>query len=179
MITLVIHPDDRSTDFLKPIYKNVKNLLLVTKQATNNDIIKLIETSDRVIMLGHGSPSGLFGINFGRNFVIDHTCVEALSKKKDNAMYIWCNADKFVERHNLSGMYSGMFISEVAEANYCGLKNITQEQVDSSNNYFAELCSNTINESFGSVYSKVKDNYEKQALSNLVVDYNSTRLYWR
>ena len=72
-----------------------------------------------------------------------------------------------------------MFISEVAEANYCGLKNITQEQDNSSNNYFAELCSNTINESFGSVYSKVKDNYEKQALSNSVADYNSTRLYWR
>ena len=105
MITLVIHPDDRSTDFLKPIYKNVNNLLLVTKQATHKDIITLIKTSDRVIMLGHGAPRGLFGINFDRNFVIDYTCVEALSKKKDSAMYIWCNADKFVERYNLSGMY--------------------------------------------------------------------------
>ena len=146
MITLVIHPDDRSTDFLKPIYKNVKNLLLVTKQATHNDIIKLIETSDRVIMLGHGSPSGLFGINFNRDFVIDHTCVKALSKKKDNAMYIWCNADRFVERHNLSGIYSGMFISEVGEANYCGLPGMSQEVVDESNYGFCNIIAKYINE---------------------------------
>lgn len=179
MITLVIHPDDRSTDFLKPIYKNVKNLLLVTKQATHKDIISLIETSGRVIMLGHGSPSGLFGINFGRDFVIDHTCVKALSKKKDNAMYVWCNADKFVERHNLSGMYSGMFISEVAEANYCGLKNISQEQVNSSNNYFAEICSNLINEPLGMAYSKIKSNYEHYSQNNLVAHYNSRRFYYK
>jgi hypothetical protein len=181
MKTLVIHPDDRSTDFLRPIYKNLPNVTLITGETTKQDVIKLIEHNDRVIMLGHGSPNGLFGINFNRDFVIDSTCVEALHKKKYNAVYIWCNADQFVSRYDLHGLHSGMFISEVIEAEYCGLDNITQEQVDDSNSYFANTCGLYLKEKFDTLacYVSTKHDYQQHAVYNPVAKYNSTRLYWR
>ena len=88
------------------------------------------------MMMGHGSPSGLFGIGFDRLFVVDVGLVEYL-KKKENNVFIWCNADRFVNRFQLDGFYTGMFISEVGEAYYCGLPNIPQNVVDESNNQFA------------------------------------------
>lgn len=179
MITLVIHPEDRSTDFLKPIYENIKNVIIVTGKASTEEINQLINNSDRVIMLGHGSPNGLFGINFNRDFVISSLQVEALRKKKNNAMYIWCNADQFVHNNALSGMYSGMFISEVVEANYCGLKNISQHQVTDSNDYFAKMCGRYINESFEVTYNKVKENYSFLAKNNPVADYNCSLLRYK
>jgi len=115
MKTLVIHPKDSSTDFLKPIYENISDKTVITGGATPEQLVKLIESHDRIMMMGHGSPSGLFGIGFNRLFVVDSGLVEHLNKKENN-VFIWCNADRFVEAHNLKGLYSGMFISEVSEA---------------------------------------------------------------
>ena len=73
---LIIHPDDRSTDFLKPIYANVENPTLITGGCTKTQIKELIESHDQVIMLGHGSPGGLFSMGqfdddtFGRGYII-------------------------------------------------------------------------------------------------------------
>jgi hypothetical protein len=101
----------------------------------------LIEEHDRVMMCGHGAPMGLFSVGQFKNtggFIIDHTMVDILSKK-DNSIFIWCNADQFVNRFKLKGFYSGMFISEVGEAYYCGLPGTKQDVVDESNFGFCEL----------------------------------------
>ncbi len=66
--------------------------------------------------MGHGSPKGLFGINFNRSYVIDEDTVDSLQYKK--CIFIWCHADQFVKEHNLKGFHSGMFISEVGEIGY-------------------------------------------------------------
>lgn len=179
MKTLVIHPDDRSTDFLRPIYKHVANLTLITGEATRDEILDHIEINDRVFMMGHGSPMGLFGYNFGRPYVIYSDCVEALRKKEHNVMYIWCHANQFVDHYDLKGMYSGMFISEVAEANFCGVKDATQELVTASNDWFANACGNCINESIESVYNQVKDSYSVEAKYNPVAAYNHPLLCFR
>lgn len=172
--TLVIHPDDRSTDFLRPIYRDITNSVIVTGGKSHEEILNLIENHDRVIMLGHGSTKGLFGINFNRALVIDGTCVEALSKKKDN-VYIWCNADVFVEWYNLKGFYSGMFISEVGEADYCNV--ITdQEQVSISNKLFAIIVGNYINKPSTELHSLVKETYGALTKDNKVAKYNWDRL---
>jgi len=179
MKTLVIHPDDRSTDFLRPIYKYVENLTLLTGEATHKKVIEHINNNDRVIMLGHGSSQGLFGTNFNRNYVIESSCVEALREKEQNVIYIWCNADLFVNHNKLKGMYSGMFISEVGEAVFCGIENTTQEQVNTSNDYFAKNCGDLINESIETIFNRVKENYTEQAFVNPVARFNSARLWLR
>ena len=118
MKTLIIHPNDRSTDFLKPIYQSVIDATVITGGVSKDELYKLIESHNRVMMMGHGSPWGLFScgkFNTNDSYIIDNGTVHLLLQKK-NSIFIWCNADKFVNRHELKGFYSGMFISEVGEA---------------------------------------------------------------
>ena len=179
---LIIHPDDRSTDFLKPIYVNVENPTLVTGGYTKNEIRELIESHDQVIMLGHGSPGGLFSMGhfedetFGRGYIIDYSMNTAL-QAKTNSIFIWCNADMFVHYNNLKGFYSGMFISETVEATYCGLPGTEQDQVDESNNLFAQILGETINKPVNEIYNHVRLNYQTITEHNPVALYNYNRLY--
>ena len=174
--TLIIHPDDRSTDFLKGIYVNLNATVLTsgTKEQVNEEISK----HNRIMMMGHGSPFGLFAIHkftSGNGFVIDHSTVELLCNKEN--VFIWCNADQFVRNHKLNGLYSGMFISEVGEANYCGLPNTSQDVVDESNNTFAELLGSVISGSLHEAYQYTKYYYDQLAEVNAVAEYNAQRLY--
>ena len=101
--------------------------------------------------------------------------VEVLSSKE--CIAIWCNADKFMNQHELNGFYSGMFISEVGEAMYCGLPGMEQETVTASNDYFAELLGEVIDEPLSIIYEHVMDNYRLLTEDNPVALYNHNRLY--
>jgi hypothetical protein len=178
MTNLVIHPTDRSTDFLKPIYANITDATILHSGVNKAQIAKLISEHDRIIMLGHGSIHGLFSVGQfdGENgYVIDSTMVPLLYEKE--CIAIWCNADQFMNRHELNGFYSGMFISEVGEATYCGLPGTEQETVTASNDYFAELLGEVINESLSVIYEHVKENYGLLTEDNPVANYNHNRLY--
>ena len=70
-----------------------------------------------------------------------------------------------------------MFISEVGEANYCGLPGTSQEIVDESNNTFAELLGSVINKSLNEAYVYTKYFYDQLAEVNAVAEYNAQRLY--
>jgi hypothetical protein len=146
---------------------------------TQNELIKLIEEHDRVMMCGHGSPLGLFSVGQfpdTKGYVIGSNMVETLSKK-DNSIFIWCNADQFVNYHKLKGFYSGMFISEVGEAYYCGLPGTEQDSVDESNYGFVNMLSECINETQEVMYDTIMENYGKIAEVNPVALYNHKRLY--
>ena len=62
MKTLIIHPADESTTFLDIVYKNIPDKTVVTGGISKMDVMKLIESHDRVMMMGHGSPGGLFNV---------------------------------------------------------------------------------------------------------------------
>ncbi len=47
---LIIHPEDRSTDFLKPIYANVENPTLVTGGVSKKELRELVDQHDQVMM---------------------------------------------------------------------------------------------------------------------------------
>jgi hypothetical protein len=180
MKTLIVHPEDRSTDFLKPIYENVSDATIIHGGVSKAQIKQLITEHDRIMMMGHGSPSGLFscakfgGDNDYSAFIIDQTMVEELSSKE--CIFIWCNADQFVTKHNLKGLYSGMFISEVSEAHYCGLPGTPQSIVDTSNDSFARWMGENVNMTLNEIYHNTMDNYEVLAMDNPVADYNAQRL---
>ncbi len=177
MKTLVIHPDDRSTDFLAPIYENI-DVTLLTGGVSKNDVLKMMKEHDRIIMMGHGSPWGLVSIGQFTDtnvYIVDNEMVHVLSQKKNN-IFIWCNADQFVKRHDLRGFYSGMFISEVSEASYCGLPGTPQEVVTESNNAFATILGSVIDKSLKEIYYDTKHQYE-MLINNPIVKYNYERLY--
>lgn len=183
MKTLVIHPKDRSTDFLKPIYENIPDKTVITGDypPTMNidEVNELIKSHDRVIMLGHGCPDGLFSMGLFKNaygLIIDNETTDLLMEKKDN-IYVWCNADRFVRPRNLQGFFSGMFVSEVGESWYCNIPS-KRDVVDESNNRFAEILGKYVNEPTDVIHEKVTQEYGELAKTNKVAGYNNDRLYY-
>jgi hypothetical protein len=179
MKTLIVHPNDESTGFLDIVYNPIPNKTVITGGVSKDELIELIESHDRVMMMGHGSPGGLFSIGQFKGpsgFIIDHTIVPHLQKKEDN-VFIWCNADRFVEHYELKGFYSGMFISEVSEAYYCGLPGTKQDIVDESNYGFCNIIAKYINEDKTKIFENVKKEYGLIAENNPVAFYNNKRLY--
>jgi len=179
MKTLVIHPKDKSTEFLRSIYNGIPYKTIITGGCSRKDIIEEINRHDRVIMLGHGSGQGLFSVGqFTNNlFVIDKELVTYLKQKE--CVFIWCNSDRFVGEHNLNGFYSGMFISELSESEFCGFQNIEQEEVDFSNYTFSGIVGKYINSSLSSLYYNVKNEYGVFVDTNPIVRYNHNRLYYK
>jgi len=165
MKTLVIHPNDRSTDFLENIYCDIECTLITDVHILDSHLINAINNHDRIIMLGHGSPSGLFG-EWG--LMIDSSHVKFLKDKE--VVCIWCNADKFVEEHNLTGYYTGMFISEVGEADMYGIC-VTQRAINRSNYLFATLACMYLE---GDMMINLREKYKTGCP---VVDFNRKRLY--
>jgi hypothetical protein len=179
MQTLVIHPEDESTDFLKPIYKKI-TCTIIRGNCTKEEVYNKVKTHDRIIMLGHGSPSGLFAvgqfINEGREtYIIDQTFVNLL-KEKENNIYMWCHANQFVEKYGLSGLYTGMFISEDIEAIIYGIYP-DDEEVIKSNNIFSSVAGEIISRSSQDIYRHIKSEYIFPGSS--VRDFNYERIYWR
>jgi len=176
--TLVIHPNDRSTDFLTPIYSNIADATVIRGGMTKDEVDEQIKQHDRILMMGHGSPGGLFSVGQfidSQGYIISHDTVDILKDKE--CIFIWCNADRFVEAHNLKGLYSGMFISEIMEAAYCGLPNTPQEVVDESNDIFAMEFGMVSDKPLIEAYEYIKDSYGVLAGDNPVAKYNHHRLY--
>mgnify|MGYP003352499919 CR=1 FL=1 len=177
MTTLIIHPDDRSTTFLKDIYQHLEDATVVTKNISQHTLHELIRSHDQIVMLGHGSPYGLFNVaRIGDGGFTIGTSEAPLLKDKQ-CIFIWCHADQYVRKHGLKGLSSGMFISEVGEALYCGLPATPQEEVDESNFGFVNIIGKYINEPKDLIYENVMTEYGVLAENNRVASYNHKRLY--
>ena len=137
MKTLVIHPPDPTTDFLKDIYED-KDWMIVNLELSRAELRNRIMSCDRIVMLGHGTAIGLIG--YGR-FVINSSWAYILQDKE--TVSIWCNADKYAKEYGLRGVCTGMIISEVDEAEFCNVP-ATQEEITASNKLFARAIKNSI-----------------------------------
>jgi len=197
MKTLIIHPKDDSTSFLDIVYTPIYNKTIVTN-GYKNDVKDLIDNHERIMMMGHGTPSGLLSVGqftdntfntyFSKSrymveymnsmYVIDYDFVDILKTKSEN-IFIWCNADQFVNKYDLNGFYTGMFISELGEAFYCGVKHATQDMVDESNYAFCYMLAKVINEPNNVIYDTLIREYGELATKNDVALYNYNRLYLR
>ena len=178
MKTLIIHPKDKTTDFLTPLYRNLKNKTVVKGNISKSDILNLINHHDRVIMLGHGSSAGLFSVGQftgSSNYIIDEETVPLLSEKENNVC-IWCNADIFCRRFCIRGFFSGMFVSELTEAYMMGLKDTDESLIEESNKLFADIASKYISDKDSrNICERIKREYFGERL-NPVINYNSQRL---
>lgn len=166
MKTLVIHPTDYTTRFLTLIHKD-KDWTVITEDATKKFLKKQIKNHDRIVMLGHGTELGLLG--YGK-YIIDSSFIYLLSEKE--CVCIWCNADVFVEKYGLKGFYTGMIISEIDEAYYCGVR-VEEDVLLDSNWLFAEAIQYSIDkpdmlEKAHSIY--IGDSH--------VVEFNKSNMYY-
>ncbi len=178
---LVLHPTDLSTTFLTPIYKNLNDATVITGGKTKNEVIKEIEAHDHILMLGHGSPAGLFaigqypGLGF-TSYIIESSIAELLKQKKQLTT-IWCYAQKFVETAGLGRTYySNMFCSEVLECNMMGFE-ATEEQVEESNWCFSKNLGEHILKTPAEIHVAMQNGaYATLAQKNPVAAYNFERL---
>jgi hypothetical protein len=107
--------------------------------------------------------------------IIDHSMVAALGSKKNN-IYIWCNADRFVNMYYLKGFYTGMFISEYSEASYCEVPTFIDE-VEQSNALFASIVGYSVLMEAKNIQANTKLLYHIK--NSGVSKYNNDRLYYR
>lgn len=177
--TLIIHPKDKSTDFLKPIYDSIYYKTIITSNLKKSEVNEEIKAHDRIIMLGHGCPYGLFSVGAFREvkngLIIDPDTATLLQDKTN--IFIWCNADQYVKEFDLHGFYSGMFISEVDEATMCGVYGVDQNMVNESNDAFARIMCDTINGTHDNMHKSVIQEYGELAKTNPVAYYNVNRIY--
>ena len=179
MSTLIIHPKDPTTDFLKPIYAPIRDKTVITGGVSIPELRELIKSYHRVIMLGHGTPMGLLSVGQfeGRFFVIDDSFSELLSEKRDN-IFIWCYASEFMSYNQLCGFGTGMFISEIEEAHYFNFLDVSQNLIDESNNCFATIMSRYIDQLLDVLFENVLHEYGKLAKTNPIAKFNFERLYF-
>ncbi len=168
MKTLVIHPKDTTTDFLRIIYAD-NDWTVINLDVSRKVLKTAIKEHDRIIMLGHGTEDGLLG--FGK-YIINSSAAYALKNKE--CICIWCNADSFVRRYQLKGFYTGMIISEYEEAIYCCVK-ATIDEISESNLLFSDSVKDSINLDSGIMLSKMKNIYKSD--TNNVIMFNANNLY--
>lgn len=165
--TLVIHPSDETTDFLKRIYINT-DFVIISENISNSKKRELLKNSERIIMLGHGSKDGLFGYE---RLIIDSNDIVNLRNKEIIA--IWCNADEFMKKYKLNGFCTGMFISEIEEAYYEGITCLDKKELEFSNNNFSEILSKHLFSD--NILECVKKEYTSK--DNRIIKFNSERLH--
>lgn len=177
---LVIHLKDPSTDFLTQVYEGLDYTTVIRDNLDPVVMNSLIRAHEQVIMLGHGGPSGLFG-NHGR-YLINHLNVEALNQKANN-IFVWCYASTFVERYNLRGFATGMFISEEIEAlevlPSAEYDAHTLQSVEESNTLFAQLLRENLSSPIEELSMNVIEKYSPTAISSPnkhALKYNRKRL---
>lgn len=172
MKTLVLHPEDISTDFLKVIYEG-KGFTVITKHPSKSKLKGLIKDHDRIIILGHGCESGMGDLKKGIfHFWIKSDMVYLLKEKK-SGIYIWCNSDVFVEKYGLKGFYTGMFISEFEEA-YSYSVSYDGSDIDNSNNLFSSTVSKYLSDDTDKMCESVKKEYKIE--KNNIVNFNNFNL---
>ncbi len=165
MKTIIIHPSDKTTDFLKSAYKDLC-ADVISDNKSKSFFRKKIKESDFVIMLGHGTENGLLGFN---RYIIDSNFVQLL-REVPKLMCVWCNANIFVEKYKLKPVfYTGMIISELEEAYLFGYSNAKIEEIEESNISFSSLLKSFFDKSLMShlYYSE----------SNEIIDFNRKNIF--
>ena len=178
MKTLIIHPEDASTDFLKPIYENLEYKTVIRSNTSSEELRHQIQEHEQIIMLGHGTSYGLLNVaKIGDTYLtINSSHVEDLRSKR--CIFIWCHAQNFVDQHKLKGLYTGMFISEANELFIC--KDGRLEEIDPSNDLFAEALGSCLlrhGADYQMIYEEVDHVYGALAKENMVAAYNYNRWY--
>lgn len=246
MKRLIIHPNDRSTDFLKVIYSGRSDFTVITDGKTTQEVNDAIKEHDHIIMMGHGTPQGLMSVGqFNRpkqttvakqqqwakpkgvrsystyggsasniwtdeddyipgweddeivtpskmkkavvpvsgfsslasGYIVTDETADLLREKQLTS--IWCNADQYMEWNDLKGFYTGMFVSETAEAQIIGLKSSDKWQVEESNYAFVASARKHIKRPPEETLEAIKADYGKLISHNDVAKYNYRRLYAR
>lgn len=136
---LVIHPTDITTEMLSILYEGLGARLIET-DCSNKEmgyLLRHTSPSERIMLLGHGSDRGLYFRTNDREegfdgIIVGHPQAYYLRKHCGGIIGIWCHAMEFAKKEGLHGLFSGMIISEMSEAEEYGV-NADKEIMDRTN----------------------------------------------
>lgn len=137
---IVIHPNDKTTSFLRQIYAGKRNVTLIDETWNSRNIREAIGSSpkeEEIMMLGHGCDDGLFAPYGAKQFarkIVDGKLAYLL--KEHTCIGIWCYANEFAKKYDLKGLFTGMVVSDVEEA-YNNCLDITGENITMCNEQYA------------------------------------------
>ena len=125
---LVIHPTDKTTEMLSILYEGL-GARLIEADCSNKEMGHLLHhtsPSERIMLLGHGSDKGLFFRKSDEEedfdgIIVGHPQAYYLRKHCGGIIGIWCHAMEFAKKEGLHGLFSGMIISEMSEAEEYGV----------------------------------------------------------
>lgn len=142
MKTLVVHPYDESTLELEKVYAGHSVDVLHREDLSRKDVEAALFTGhyDRIILLGHGTEYGLYNMKTEK-YVFDlGTFKNNVLPRKIEVIGIWCHANIFfIDADNLDRVfYTGMFVSEMREAEQYGLK-ATEKEVTAQFRKFSKI----------------------------------------
>lgn len=136
---LVIHPKDKTTVVLTALYEGT-GARVFDQSCNKREIERLLHhcpRQERIMLLGHGSDSGLFSRaddslpDFDR-VIVGHPHAFHLRHHNGNIIAVWCHADMYARKEGLHGLFSGMLISEKSEAEEYGIITL-QHIIEESN----------------------------------------------
>lgn len=141
---LVIHPSDTTTAMLSILYKGMEAEVITDYRSTKEmgHLLHHISTQERIMLLGHGSDRGLFyrpddTKDEFTKIIVGHSHAYHLRKHGGNLVAVWCHADLFARAEGLHGLFSGMIISEMSEAELYKVPT-TQAELDCENEKLAQ-----------------------------------------
>lgn len=135
---IVIHPKDRTTQMLERLYEGISCQKLDATLSKNQlrSLLYSVPYSEPIMLLGHGCGDGLFTRDDDTmdefTKLIDHSFSYILKKHSGRIFAVFCHAKDFAEKEHLHGLYSGMIISEMSEAELYGIPT-TMEELDNEN----------------------------------------------
>lgn len=173
--TLIIHPKDASTNIFYKAYRFLNCDILRDSGVHKNKLTKLINKNDRIVFLGHGSNYGLYKVPINGLLLFGDTHVDLVKGKE--CVYVWCHADEFTRRNNLSGFCTGMVISDFEEANdYC--INASLAEINASNINFANALGKAI--SVKDIEYEMIDVFKQHfEVKNAVDEFNLNSIFYR
>ena len=179
--TFVLHPDDRSTDFLSPLHRHLEDKNVITGGIGEKKIREYLMGHDQLILMGHGTSNGLLSVGKFPDhflFVINQDDTEILRQKPNN-IFIWCYASSFARAQKIRSFCTGMFISETSEARYLGLYDVNNKEIEISNETFVDVVARLLKEGNNAqqIYEGVMESdYRLLARENPVARYNFDRI---
>ena len=125
---LVIHPTDKTTAMLSILYEGLE-ARVIESDCSNKEMRHLLRhtsPSERIMLLGHGSDKGLYYRKNDKEedfdgIIVGHPHAYYLRKHCGGIIGIWCHAMEFAKKEGLHGLFSGMIISEMSEAEEHGV----------------------------------------------------------
>ena len=135
----IIHANDPTTQCLTLLCEGREDMTCrITEISSNSQVTRAIRESQTIMMLGHSNEYGLFS-KPNKNgkyerFLITDRHVEFLRRK--TCIGIWCHANKFAKHYGLTGLFTGMIVSELQETIDLNITT-TKEEIDRENVKFA------------------------------------------